>query len=193
MKRNSFSFLYVSVLFLTIFSNSLCTNIDRMIDIKRAMTQSRDLNIRYVDFIFLDIEANLKKVTYPISRVEGILQKGFFFDGSSVSVYTTINDSDLLAIADLESTFLSPWRGENWQMAYVMCDVYKSYNEPYQHCPRFILKNAIKQAADAGFTCKFGLELEFYLMKKNASGLPEQTDRDVYCDAETDIEITTFK
>jgi glutamine synthetase len=159
----------------------------------KAMAQSKDLSIKYVDFSFMDVAGHLKEITLPIERVEGALEKGIFFDGSSVAGYTIINDSDLLLKADLAGTFLSPWRGNGWQTAHIFCDIHKSATEPYPHCPRYVLKRALERAKNAGFKAYCGIELEFHLLKKNLDGTLAPTDDNIYCDAITNIEMKNFK
>lgn len=159
----------------------------------RAMKQTRDLNIRYCDFAFMDVLGNLKEITLPIERTEGALEKGIFIDGSSVLGYTSINDSDLLLKPDLSGSFLSPWRSSTGQSAFVFCDVHSTPEKPYDHCPRSVLKKALERAKKAGLSFYVGIELEFNLFKKGSDGSITPSDHNIYCDAIHDIELKTFK
>lgn len=184
-------------LYTLLFLSTFLTPVNAVINWPKGKLESKvptkDLNIKYVDFAFMDVLGNLKEITLPIERVEGAIEKGMFFDGSSVAGYTSINDSDLLLKADLGGTFLSPWRGNGWQTAYIFCDIHKSAEEPYPHCPRYVLKQAIERAKKSGFKTYCGIELEFHLFKKNSTGELTSSDNNIYCDAITNIEMKTFK
>ena len=43
-------------------------------------------------------------------------------------------------------------------------------SDPYNFCPRTILKNANARAAKMGYRLKMGMELEFFLLKRAADG-----------------------
>ncbi|MFT6765753.1 MAG: glutamine synthetase [Alteromonas naphthalenivorans] len=184
--------LSISLLIASLFISDLEAKKSRPTDIKSMMESSRNLNIDFVDFLFMDITGHLKSVTLPTDKIQGAFEKGIFFDGSSILGYTSINASDLLAKADLGSSFLQPWNND-LKGAYVFCDVYSSSTQPYKHCPRNVLKKALQRANDAGFEPAAGIELEFYLFKKGVDGALVPVDNNVYCDAISDVQLDTFK
>ena len=57
-------------------------------------------------------------------------------------------------------------------MARLICDVHRSNGEPFAGDPRYILKRAIREAADAGYTFKVGAECEFFLFHLDDNGMP---------------------
>lgn len=186
----SFSLALLLSMFLPITS---FVKSEKPTSIIRAMKQAHDLTVRYCDFLFMDVLANLKEITLPIERIENALKRGIFFDGSSVLGYSSINESDLLLKPDLNGSFLSPWKSTAGQSAFVFCDAYKTQEEPYENCPRSILKKAVERAHKAGFNFYVGIELEFNLFKKGSDGSMMPSDNNVYCDALDDIELKTFK
>ena len=44
-----------------------------------------------------------------------------------------------------------PWRPQQGKVARLICDVYRPNGEPFEGDPRYILKRAIKEAADLGY------------------------------------------
>lgn len=181
--------LFLSLLLLntSIHSSFRCPD-----TIDEALAFYQDSQIQSVELLFSDIHGTLKSITFPFHKVAGALTKGAFFDGSSIQGCTRINESDLLAKADLSGFFLSPW-DRSISTGYLFCDMYTSPTEQYQDSPRTILKNAVKKAEDAGFAINFGIELEFYLFKKNEFGHLTPIDNNAYCDALPNTELDIFK
>ncbi len=56
--------------------------------------------------------------------------------------------------------------------------------KPFQGDPRYVLKSAIKEAQNMGFSMQVGPEIEFFLFKLDANGNPttELTDQGGYFD-----------
>lgn len=160
--------------------------------VEEAVSFCQDSQVRFVEFLFSDIHGTLKSITFPFQKAAAALDKGAFFDGSSLAGCTKINQSDLLAKADLSGFFLSPW-DRNMVTGYTFCDMYTSPTEEYQDSPRTILKNAVKKAADNGLAINFGIELEFFIFKKDEMGNLKPIDNNGYCDALANAELDTFK
>lgn len=182
--------LFLGLLFC---SSSLWTNGFRCPEtIEDALSFYQESKIRYVELLFSDIHGTLKSLTFPFHKVAGAMQKGAYFDGSSICGCTTINESDLLAKVDLSGFYLSPW-DRKMTTGYLFCDMYTSPTDLYQDSPRTILKNALQRAEDAGYSINMGLELEFFIFKKDAQGNLTPVDNNGYCDALPNTELETFK
>lgn len=160
--------------------------------IDEALNFCQDSQVRFMEFLFSDIHGSLKSITFPIHKAQAALEKGAFFDGSSIAGGTFIHQSDLLAKADLSGFFLSPW-DRNMVTGYVFCDMYHSPTKEYQDSPRTVLKNAVKKAKDVGLAINFGIELEFFIFKKDEKGNLKPVDDNVYCDALANTELDTLK
>ncbi len=57
-------------------------------------------------------------------------------------------------------------------MARLICDVCRPNGEPFEGDPRYILKRAIGEAAQLGYTFEVGPECEFFLFHTDENGLP---------------------
>lgn len=69
--------------------------------------------------------------------------------------------SDIRLVPDFETMRHVPWEPN---CALVICDAYVSTSDtPVAVSPRAILKDQIRRGEDAGFTCSFASELEFFL------------------------------
>jgi glutamine synthetase len=54
----------------------------------------------------------------------------------------------------------------------MVCDVYKADQTPFEGDPRYILKKAIKEAEEMGYTFQAGPECEFFLFHTDENGIP---------------------
>lgn len=62
---------------------------------------------------------------------------------------------------DYDSFVIFPWRPQFGKVARLICDVYRTDGTPFEGDPRYILKRAIKKAADMGYSFNVGPECEF--------------------------------
>ena len=67
------------------------------------------------------------------------------------------------------------------QVARLICDVKRPGGEPFEGDPRYVLKRAVREAAELGYTFEVGPECEFFLFHTDENGLPTTiTHEDVY-------------
>ena len=125
----------------------------------------KDNNVEYVDLRFADMLGKQHHVTFPARAVdETFFEEGKMFDGSSISGWKGINDSDMVLMPDPESAVLDPFAAVPTVM--FTCDVLEpSTMQAYTRCPRSVAKRAeayLKSSgvADAAY---FGPEPEFFI------------------------------
>ena len=63
--------------------------------------------------------------------MEDALDDGMGFDGSSITGFNAIEESDMVAIPD-PRTQLMPWREGETKVARMICDVVTPDGEPYE-------------------------------------------------------------
>ncbi|MBN8552782.1 MAG: type I glutamate--ammonia ligase [Caulobacterales bacterium] len=144
----------------------------------KILKQIQDEEIRYVDLRFTDPRGQLQHVTFDIGMVdEDFLEEGTMFDGSSISGWKAINESDMLLKPDLTTAYVDPF----YQQAtlFLFCDVLNpDTGEPYNRDPRSMAKKALAyiQSAGVGDTVYFGPEAEFFVFDDvRWSTAPENT------------------
>ena len=71
---------------------------------KQVLKEIKEQKIEDVLLWFTDIEGHLKSFSITTSEVAGALDDGMGFDGSSVTGFNAIEESDMVAIPD-PSTF----------------------------------------------------------------------------------------
>ena len=166
----------------------ISSNLMAQAPIDTTLEYLKKQNVQYVDYVFTDIDGNLKEVFRPVSFTSASCKEGLFFDGSSVPGCSNITQSDMLLKPQIDTLTLIPWSTPEVKTARIFCDIYQDATTPYNASPRNILKRVIKQAQDMGYDFYVGPELEFFLFKDAA---PADTAN--YFAAETNTAMYQFK
>ena len=88
------------------------------------------------------------------------------FDGSSITGFNAIEESDMVAIPEPGTFQLMPHREGETKVARMICDVVTPDGEPYEGDPRYVLRRALERMQSMGFdTFNVGPELEYFLFK----------------------------
>ncbi len=141
-------------------------------------------NIEFVRFWFTDILGQLKSFAVGKDELDEAFEQGMGFDGSSITGFNRIEESDMIAMPDPSTFKLLPWRGPEHKVGRVFCDVLTPDGAPYEGDPRFVMKRALARAEEMGFDDYFlGPELEFFLFKDSEG--TEVLDRGGYFDLTT--------
>ena len=74
------------------------------------------------------------------------------FDGSSITGFNAIEESDMIAMPDPSTFKILPWRPEDKGVARMFCDVVTPAREPYEGDPRQVLRRTLERAESMGFT-----------------------------------------
>jgi glutamine synthetase len=136
---------------------------------KRVLKEMKDQKVDYVLFWFTDLEGHLKSFAITPAEMEAALDDGMGFDGSSITGFNAIEESDMVAIPDPETFRLMPSREGEAVVGRVICDIVKPDGQPYEGDPRYQLRRALERMKDLGFdTFNVGPELEYFLFKDSA-------------------------
>jgi glutamine synthetase len=145
------------------------------------LKRAKEQDVKFVKLWFTDILGMLKSFDITVEELEGAMEEGMGFDGSSIEGFARIDESDMVAMPDPDTWQLLPWRPrEHHAEARMFCDVLMPGGQPFEGDPRYVLKKNLKRAADLGFTFYVGPELEYFYFK-NAS-VPEFLDKAGYFD-----------
>ncbi|MCR8631906.1 type I glutamate--ammonia ligase [Paenibacillus radicis (ex Xue et al. 2023)] len=145
---------------------------------------AKEENVRFIRLQFTDLLGTIKNVEIPVSQLEKALDNKMMFDGSSIEGYVRIEESDMYLYPDLNTWVVFPWVAED-RIARLICDIYLPDGRPFPGDPRGILKQALKEAEEMGFTAmNVGPEPEFFLFKTDENGNPsmELNDQGGYFD-----------
>src|SRR4051794_26048527 len=159
----------------------------RTADDVKAMVEERD--IRFIRLWFTDILGQLKSFSINKEGLDDAFEGGMGFDGSSITGFNAIEESDMIAMPDPSTFAVLPWRPEAAGVGRMFCDVLTPNRDPYEGDPRYVLRRALKRAEDMGFTAfNVGPELEFFYFRsaKPEDGQPpEILDEGGYFDLTT--------
>jgi glutamine synthetase len=147
-------------------------------------------HIRFIDLQFTDIVGVVKNVTIPAKELADALTYGIWFDGSSIEGFARVAESDMHLRPDVSTFAILPWLSGEEATARLICDVYTPDGQPFQGDPRAVLRRALDEAAQMGFTFNTGPELEFFLLKPHPDGSlipPVPHDSASYFDAPSDM------
>ena len=149
----------------------------------------KENDVRFVRLWFTDVLGQLKSFSINAAELEDAFEGGMGFDGSSITGFNPIEESDMIAMPDPSTFALIPWRpeGEN-AVARMFCDIQVPGGEAYEGDPRWIMQRALKRAEELGFDAyNIGPELEFFYFRsaKPEGGVPEVLDEGGYFDLTT--------
>ena len=145
--------------------------------------------VRFVNLQFTDVVGLTKSVTIPAHQFEDCIDHGKWFDGSSIEGFARIAESDMYLDPDLSTFAVIPWERGADTTAKVICDVFTPEGEPFPGDPRYVLKRALKEATDLGYTFNTGPELEFFLLRLGPNDEVSLSPHDEggYFDLSTDL------
>src|SRR5881396_2779429 len=133
---------------------------------KDALKQIKDDGVEFLLLWFTDLEGHLKSFAVTPSEIEGALDDGMGFDGSSITGFNAIEESDMVAIPDPGTYRLMPWREGETKVGRMICDVVTPDGRPYEGDPRYVLRRALDRMTELGFdTFNVGPELEYFLFR----------------------------
>jgi glutamine synthetase len=157
-----------------------------------VLKSAKEHDVKFVRLWFTDILGVLKSFAITVEELEGALEEGMGFDGSSIQGFARIDESDMVAFPEPETFRLLPWRPrEHRAVASMFCDILKPGGQPFEGDPRFVLKRNLRKAADLGYTYYVGPELEYFYFR-NSQGT-EQLDQGGYFDLTPLDEATNLR
>jgi len=160
-----------------------------------VLARAEQEGITFIHLWFTDIEGHLKSFAITGPELEGALDDGMGFDGSSITGFNAIEESDMVAIPDPDTFQLMP--NGSHKVARMICDVVTPDGTPYDGDPRHVLRLALARMRSMGFeTFNVGPELEYFLFKDDEG--TETLDEGGYfamttMDAASDLRHDTVK
>lgn len=147
---------------------------------KDVLTKVKEKKIEFIELWFVDLLGFLKCISITAGELEEVLRRGKGFDGSSITGYAEIEESDIIALPD-PSTFCElPYVPPDQKSGRMFCDIYYPDGRPYDGDPRLALKKQMERARKMGFVYNVGPEVEFFYFKSPTS--PDLLDKGGYFD-----------
>jgi len=132
----------------------------------------KEKEIKFVDFRFTDTKGKEQHVTVPSHQVdEDLFEEGKMFDGSSISGWKGINESDMILMPDPTTAVVDIFTED--ATVNLRCDVVEpSTMQGYERCPRSLARRAEAYLKSTGIADEafFGPENEFFVFDHVAWG-----------------------
>ncbi len=141
-----------------------------------VLRMAKEHNVKFIRLWFTDILGILKNFAITVEELEGAMEQGMGFDGSSIQGFARIDESDMVAMPDPDTWQLLPWQPTDHNaVARMFCDIHKPRGGHFEGDPRYVLRRNLKRAADMGYTFNVGPELEYFYFQdsKGTQGLDE--------------------
>ncbi len=154
-------------------------------DVRDIVTER---GVRFIRLWFTDVLGQLKSFSINAAELDDAIEGGMGFDGSSITGFNPIEESDMIAMPDPKTFAILPWRPGERPTGRMFCDIQVPGGEAYEGDPRWILRRALERARSLGFDgFNVGPELEFFYFKdaRPESGVPEVLDEGGYFDLTT--------
>lgn len=140
---------------------------------EEVVKQAYDRNVKFIRLWFTDILGTLKSFAITVDELEDALEGGMGFDGSSITGYQDIEESDMIAMPDISTFKVIPWSPAETPTARMICDVQTPEGDPYVGDPRHVLRRALERASEMGFdSFNCGPELEYFYFRDSSGTEP---------------------
>lgn len=137
-----------------------------MASIEHVIAKIKEQDIKFVDLRFTDSRGKEQHVSISASQIdEDFLNDGKMFDGSSISGWKGISESDMVLMPDLETSVMDPFYKDKTML--LRCDILEPTTmQGYNRDPRSIAKNAERHLKASGIADEafFGPEPEFFIL-----------------------------
>ena len=155
---------------------------------QEVMQYIQEEDVKFIRLAFCDVYGCNKNISIMPQELERAFAYGIAIDASAIAGFGDEAHSDLFLRPDPATLSVLPWRPEHGRVVRMFCSVTDQQGTPFVHDCRSILKQAIADAAQAGFAFSFGSELEFYLFRLDENGEPTHIpyDHATYMDVSPD-------
>ena len=132
---------------------------------EKTLNLIKEHEARWVDLRFTDTKGKEQHVTIPATEVkDDFFTEGKMFDGSSITGWKGINESDMILMPDDEASLMDPFTEE--ATVIVRCNIIEpSTGQGYERDPRSIGRRAEEYLKSTGLgdAAYFGPEPEFFI------------------------------
>ena len=155
---------------------------------QEVMQYIQEEDVKFIRLAFCDVYGCNKNISIMPQELERAFEYGIAIDASAIAGFGDEVHSDLFLHPDPTTIAVLPWRPEHGRVVRMFCSITDQQGNPFTHDCRNILKQAVTDAAKAGFAFSFGSELEFYLFRLDENGEPTHIpyDQATYMDVSPD-------
>ncbi|MBQ9415445.1 MAG: glutamine synthetase [Clostridia bacterium] len=145
---------------------------------EEIMQYVEEEDVKFIRLAFCDVFGHQKNISIMPAELPRAFEHGIAFDASAIAGFGDEAHSDLFLHPDPETLVWLPWRPEHGKVVRMFCSITYPDGTPFECDVRTMLKGAIRDAADAGYTFFFGAEQEFYLFELDENNRPTKKPYD---------------
>jgi len=145
------------------------------------MQYVQEEDVRFIRLAFCDVFGRQKNISVMPQELPRAFSDGITFDASAIAGFGDEAHSDLLLFPDPDTLTWLPWRPEHGKVVRMFADIAYPDGTLFERDARRILKKAVADAAQAGYTFHFGTEQEFYLFQLDENNQPTRIPYDNAC------------
>ncbi len=145
---------------------------------EEVMQYAAEEDVKFIRLAFCDVFGKQKNISIMPDELPRAFEHGIAFDASAVAGFGDETRSDLFLHPDPDTLMWLPWRPEHGKVVRMFCSITYPDGRPFECDTRTLLKNAVRDAAEEGFTFRFGAEQEFYLFELDEKNQPTRTPYD---------------
>nr|WP_323132967.1 glutamate--ammonia ligase [Oceanimonas baumannii] len=130
-----------------------------------VMDMIKEHDVKFIDMRFTDIKGKEQHISLPVGQVnDDFFEEGKMFDGSSMTAWKTIHESDMVLMPDPSTAVMDPFTED--ATLNIRCDVLEPATmQGYDRDPRSIARRAEEYLVSTGIadTVLIGPEPEFFM------------------------------
>lgn len=138
----------------------------------------REEDVKFIRLAFCDVFGKQKNISIMPEELPRAFAYGIAFDASAIAGFGDETRCDLLLHPDPETLMLLPWRPEHGKVVRMYTSISYPDGTPFVCDTRSLLKKAVEDARQAGYSFAFGAEQEFYLFELDEKNKPTKIPYD---------------
>lgn len=145
---------------------------------KEVMQYIQEEDVKFIRLAFCDVFGKQKNISIMPEELPRAFEYGIAFDASAIAGFGDETECDLLLHPEPETLMWLPWRPEHGKVVRMFSSISYPDGTPFECDTRSLLKQAIADAAKAGYAFAFGAEQEFYLFELDDKSKPTKIPYD---------------
>ena len=145
---------------------------------EEVMKYIEEEDAKFIRLVFRDALGVQKNIAIMPGEVKKAFTEGIPINARRIAGFRDCPYASLYLRPDSSTLTVLPWRPDSGRVLRMLCDLCTPDGQEYGSDTRYILRQAVKKAKEAGVEFRFGTEAEFYLFLKDEQGNPTKIPYD---------------
>ena len=132
-----------------------------------VMKYIEEEDVKFIRLAFRDAYGVQKNISVMPTEIKKAFEQGAPINAKVIAGFADCPYASLYLRPDPDTMAILPWRPDSGRVLRMFCNMYTPDGKEYTGDTRYILKQAMEKAEEAGIKFKFGTETEFYLFEKD--------------------------